>query len=469
MGGAGSGMGERRSSGDLFDVPVVVAPPWRGGRPEDHQLPSVRGLVSADFTVVGAGLAGLSTAYHLLRYAPGADVAVVDAGHPAAGASGHGTGLLGPRAGPPVDRAVRRFGPDTARRMHGASEDAVAGALELCRTLDVPVRTGEQLVVARSPEGLARLSGQSAAYRALGLDVPSLSAAGVRERIDVPCQAGLLHRQAATLDPAQLTAALARACVANGARLYGRSPVVGRSGTGSGGTRLLFPRGELRTGAGVFAVNGGAGALGLPVGTVAPLEVHAIATEPLKPAVREALGEASGAALVDAARLAPYFRLTPDGRLVMGGGRASLPGRACAAGARRDDRARLATWRWLAERMRGLHPLLADTDVTHRWTGRIGVTLDDLPVVGPLAGAPGMWFIGGCCGHGLALSIAHGAYVARQLVGGGDGKGSWEGGGPSLPWHRSAAPTLPFGGAGRVVLRRYLDRLDRDVRRSPCL
>ncbi|MEH0423559.1 NAD(P)/FAD-dependent oxidoreductase [Streptomyces sp. B21-083] len=454
-------MGERHSPGDLFDVSVALAPPWRGRRPEDHRLPSVRGLVSADFTIVGAGLAGLSAAYHLLRYAPGADVVVVDAGHPAAGASGHGTGLLGPRAGPPVDRAIHRHGPDTARRMHRASEDAVAGALELCRVLDVPVRTGEQLVVARSPEGLARLSGQAAAYRALGLDVPSLSAAGVRERVDVPCQAGLLHRHAATLDPALLTATLARACQAEGTRLYGRSPVVGHDaiGTGTGGTRLLFPRGELRTGAGVFAVNGGAGALGLPVGTVAPLEVHAIATEPLKRAAREVLGEASGAALVDAARLAPYFRLTPDGRLVLGGGRASLPGPRNAASARRGDRARLATWRWLAERLRALHPLLADTRVTHHWTGRIGVTLDDLPVVGPLAGAPGMWFIGGCCGHGLAMSVAHGAHVARQLVGGGvDGSPA------SLPWHRSAAPRLPFGGVGRTVLRRHLDRLDRRVR-----
>lgn len=430
--------------------------------------------MSADFTVVGAGLAGLSTAYHLLRHTPGADVAVVDAGHPAAGASGHGTGLLGPRAGPPVDRAIRRYGPDTARRMHRASEDAVAGALELCRALDVPVRHGEQLVVARSAEGLTRLSGQAAGYRALGLDVPSLSAAGVRERIDVPCQAALLHRRAATLDPAQLTAALADACVANGARLYGRSPVVGLSVTGSGGTRLLFPRGELRTRAGVFAVNGGAGALGLPVGTVAPLEVHAIATEPLKPAVRAVLGEGAegagtgagagagaGVSVVDAARLAPYFRLTPDGRLVMGGGRASLSVAPGSAGCRRDDRARLATWGWLTERMRALHPLLADTAVTHRWTGRIGVTLDDLPVVGPVGGAPGMWFIGGCCGHGLAMSIAHGAYVARQLASGGPGDGSGV-----LPWHRSAAPRLPFGGAGRVVLRRYLDSLDRGVRRE---
>jgi glycine/D-amino acid oxidase-like deaminating enzyme len=117
---------------------------------------------------------------------------------------------------------------------------------------------------------------------------------------------------------------------------------------------------------------------------------------------------------------------------------------------------------WLAERMRALHPLLADTAVTHRWTGRIGVTLDDLPVVGALAKTPGMWFIGGCCGHGLAMSVAHGAYVARELVGGSTGDGVGEG--PALPWHRSAAPPLPLGGAGRVMLRRYLDRLDRGVR-----
>ncbi|WP_259446924.1 FAD-dependent oxidoreductase [Streptomyces geysiriensis] len=70
--------------------------------------PQLHGVVTADVAVVGAGLAGLSCAYHLAERAPGLDIAVLDAEQPAAGASGRGTGLLGPRAGPAVDRAVRR-------------------------------------------------------------------------------------------------------------------------------------------------------------------------------------------------------------------------------------------------------------------------------------------------------------------------------------------------------------------------
>lgn len=84
--------------------------------------PQLQGVVTADVAVVGAGLAGLSCAYHLAERAPGLDIAVVDAEQPAAGASGRGTGLLGPRAGPALDRAVRRFGPRTAGRMHRASQ-----------------------------------------------------------------------------------------------------------------------------------------------------------------------------------------------------------------------------------------------------------------------------------------------------------------------------------------------------------
>ncbi|MGW6222517.1 FAD-dependent oxidoreductase, partial [Streptomyces olivaceus] len=71
--------------------------------------PQLQGVATADVAVVGAGLAGLSCAYHLAERAPGLDIAVVDAARPAAGASGRGTGLLGPRAGPALDRAVRRL------------------------------------------------------------------------------------------------------------------------------------------------------------------------------------------------------------------------------------------------------------------------------------------------------------------------------------------------------------------------
>ncbi|MER5973153.1 FAD-binding oxidoreductase [Streptomyces sp. NPDC002055] len=425
-----------------------TAPP--GTEPAAPQR--VRGVLEADVTVVGAGLAGLSTAYHLAERDPSLDVLVVDAEGPAAGASGRGTGLLGPRVGPPVDQAVRRFGPDTARRMHLASTEAVERVRELCARLGVPTgpRDGEQIVATRTADGLATLARQAAAYRQLGLDVPVLSAAGIRDRLDVPYHAGLLYR-AAGLDPAALSGALARACAAKGVRFLGNSPLVTlRPGETAADTHLVFPGGTVRTRKAVLAVNAAAGPLGLPVGTVLPLLVHAVATAPLPAEARELLGGRTGCALIDAHPLAPYFRLTPDGRLVLGGGRPLLPPVS-------DDSGSAAVWAGLEERLRRLHPALAGTEVTHRWAGRIGMTSDGLPVVGPLADRPDVWYVGGCCGHGLALSVAHGAHVAEALTGGTPER---------LPWHRSRAPRLPLPAPARPLLRAGLGLMDRSARRA---
>ncbi|AIV37706.1 NAD(P)/FAD-dependent oxidoreductase [Streptomyces sp. CCM_MD2014] len=430
-------------------------PCWE--RAELPPQPQLHGVVTADVAVVGAGLAGLSCAYHLAERAPGLDIAVIDAQHPAAGASGRGTGLLGPRAGPALDRAVRRFGARTARRMHRASQQAVRDVLDLCSRLDVPcgLRTGEQLMATRSPAGLVALVRQARACRELGLDVPVLSPAGIRERVGVSYRAALLHRPAATLDPAALTCALARACADKGVRFYGRSPLLALRPGDLVGPELVLPHGRLYAGQAVLAVNSAAQALDLPVGTILPLEVYAVATEPLSPAAYELLGGRAGPAVVDAVPLAPYFRLLPDGGLIAGGGTAAVPSGLAAS---RLQALRERAWARLERWLRALHPDLARVRVTHRWSGRIGMTGDDLPVVGPVPGHADVWYIGGCGGHGLALSVAHGAHVAGALLGEPDP-------GEPLPWHRSRAPRLPLRGPVRPLLRACVDAHGWAVRR----
>ncbi|MEG3628046.1 NAD(P)/FAD-dependent oxidoreductase [Streptomyces poriticola] len=436
--------------------PPAGAPYWDPA--ELPAQPPLHGVVTADVAVVGAGLAGLACAYHLAERAPGLDIAVVDAQRPAAGASGRGTGLLGPRAGPAIDRAVRRHGPRTAHRMHLASIRAVDEVLALSRRLDVAcgLRTGEQIMATRSPAGLVALARQARAFRLLGLDVPVLTGADIRERVGVPYRAGIVHRPAATLDPAALTCALARACAAKGVRFYGDSPLLAVRPGDLVGPELVFPHGRLYAGQAVLAVNSAARTAGLPVGTVLPLEVYAVATAPLSGPAYETLGGSAGYAVVDAVPLAPYFRLLPDGGVVAGGGTAVVP---AGLGPARLQRLRERAWARLERWLRSLHPELARIRVTHRWSGRIGMTADDLPVVGPVHGHPEVWYIGGCCGHGLALSVAHGAHVAGALLGEPDP-------GERLPWHRSRAPRLPVSGPVRPLLRAYVDTLGRTARHA---
>jgi glycine/D-amino acid oxidase-like deaminating enzyme len=398
----------------------ITEPPWR--RVDVPPAAPLTGRVTADVAIVGAGLTGLATAYYLISRDPSLDVVLLDAGRPGAGASGRGTGLLGPRIGPAIDKARRRYGDETARACYEASVGWVRQVVRLAGDLgaDCGLTTGGQLMVANSPRAAEALARQADAYRELGLDPAPLPDPG-------RFRAALRFPVAATLDPAALVAALAAEVAGRGVRRFDHSPV--RS---LGAGELVLPYGTVRARRTVVAVNGFVRSLALPVGTVAPLEVHAVATAPLPAALRAELGPEP---VIDVTPLAPYYRLTPQGGLVMGGG--PVNGRA--------ERA----WAWLAERLPG------GTEVTHRWSGRIGMTGDDLPVVGEAV--PGVWFAGGCCGHGLALSVASGAYLADALLGEAP---------PPLPWHRARAPWLPTAGPARPVLEAYLRLLTRRAARD---
>jgi glycine/D-amino acid oxidase-like deaminating enzyme len=438
---------------------TVAAPPW-SPRPVRDDGP-VDGAVDADVAVIGAGLTGLSTAWHLLERRPGLRVVVLDAGGAAAGASGAGTGLLGPRAGPPVTVARRRYGDRAARAMFAASRDAVAAVRGLVEHtgIDCGMRHPGQVLGARSAAA-ADLRAQAAAYAELGFaEVEALSGDELDRRVGPGYRFGLAFPDAGTLDPAALTTGLAAAVVARGGRFHPGSRVV-HCGGRRGAAVLRLARGTVRAATVVVATNAFTPALRLPVGGVLPLYAHAVATAPLPAGTVAALGGPLAAAVVGVGPLAPYHRLTPDGRLVVGGGRVLFPrgpvGRR-PAGAR-DAALSEATWRRLGEYARDLCQVPAEVVVTHHWGGPIALTADGLPVLGPVRNRPGFWFAGGWCGHGLAMSVWAGSALAGAIL---DGEPPH----PDLPWWRAAAPRLPLGGPAGVVvrpaLRVYLGRLAR--------
>ncbi len=415
--------------------------------PSPHTPERSSGRLDAEVVIVGAGLTGLSTALHLLDRDPGREVLIVDAQSTAAGASGHGTGLLGPRIGPEIGRSRRRYSDATARLMYDTSVAAVQQVLDLVDRLEIDcgLRTGDQLVATRSPREVTGLRRQAEHYAQLGLDVRWLGAGEVSAYVDVPYRGALRHRPAATLDPVALTYGLAEAVTARGGRIVGGLPV---SHVETG--RLSVPGGHVTARTIVIAVNAYAPALRLPVGTLLPLQVHAVATEPLPEPVRAALGGSSGCAVIESGDMSPYYRLTPEGRLVVGGGPAVLTGP-------RADRLSGSAWRFLGRWLSKLHPGLCRTAVTHRWSGRIAMTPDGLPVVGWVPGVPGVLFGGGCCGHGLALSVATGDLLAAAVL--------TESADRALPWLRGAGQRVPVHGPARTVLRAYLALSARRARR----
>jgi hypothetical protein len=67
---------------------------WNHSLGPQHQRPRLEGSVEADVCVVGAGYAGLWTAWALLRQQPALNVVIVEADYTGAGASGRNGGWL---------------------------------------------------------------------------------------------------------------------------------------------------------------------------------------------------------------------------------------------------------------------------------------------------------------------------------------------------------------------------------------
>lgn len=415
-----------------------VGVPW--ANPGDRgSRPRLRGVLRCDVAIIGAGLTGLSAAVELLDREPNRRIILIEADHVAAGGSGRGTGLLGPRVGPALRVARRRYGDDIARAAYLWSMNAVRHVLGLVERLEIgcDLTPGSQLVAALGDQAAAAQEREAVAARALGVPVALVG------RADLPTVAarygsGLRYGPAATLDPAALTEQLARLGEQRGLMIFERSPVGGiRRGLL---TTVATDDGAVVAEQVIVAVNGFGATMGATAGVVG-LRVQAGVTEKLPRRALDALDGLRTEPVIEDGTLSPYYRLTPDGRLVVGGGavaRGPFGSIAVAPGK-------------LRAAVRRFSPTLAGVNIESTWAGPIGMTRDGLPVVGRAPDHPRLFYAGGCNGHGLAVSIYNGAHLARLLTGDEVPVG--------MPWLRSRAPWVPGGRMVDRLLDRYLAQL----------
>lgn len=425
-----------------------------------------------DLAVVGGGFAGLSTAYHALERFPGLRVAVLEAGRIGDGASGRNTGMVGPGVGQSLPSLVQRVGLETARTLYLATLEAVATTLAIIRRegIDCEARESGQILLARSHAARGRLRRQAELLSRLGLPHTALDDAQLSARLrqshpqgsDRDGPAALLFETAALVHPAKLAAGLAARVRARGGAVCEGWRV--RPPGADDPKRALLALGlENRVGARasiaarrvVVATGGYTPSLGLFRGRVVPLHLQALATAPLPPEALEFLGWAGREGVVEASRIFNYYRLTADDRLVFGGGtpRYLWRGR---EGARSGERALASLERDLHRAFDGV-PGAGRIAVTHAWTGVIDFVVDGLPSIGARRGDPRLLHLLGWCGHGLALSLAAGAWVADRLESGLSGEApagcsrdaeavsldALARPGGSVPWFRDRPPLVP--------------------------
>jgi gamma-glutamylputrescine oxidase len=420
-------------------------PPAEPGSPDSGTIAAV------DLAVIGGGFTGLSAAYHALAADPGKRVVVLEGERVGHGASSRNTGMLTPGVGQNVAALVKRFGADAARTLYERSLDAVRYVGELCRReqIDASLRITGQLVIAQGRSGRRRLARQADLMESLGLPCERLDDRCLRARLrldtlapggEASGPAALRLPVAGILDPGRLVAGLSAAVKRRGGQIIEGARV--QSITRGAPVELCLADGRrLVAGHVVVAASGYASTLNLQPGRLVPLHLRVLLTEPLDPAQLESLGWWNREGVIDSRRLFHYFRLTDDNRILFGGGQPRY-----VWGGRLDDRpAEGRDLERLAEAFRQRFPTLRDLAIARSWTGVIAYTLDALPVIAPAPGYERVVFVGGWCGHGIALGVSSGRWV-QELIATGKPR-------EALPWSRPLPPLAPLEPARWLAVR----------------
>jgi glycine/D-amino acid oxidase-like deaminating enzyme len=398
---------------DAGDPPLGIEP-LRAGR-------------AASTVVVGAGLAGLSTALELTGRGE-RDVLVLDAGGIAEGASGRNGGFV--FAGFSLDPGAlaRRVGLERARMLHGWTRDAVATVRRRCETLAVEVSRGE-VVLADWFGNDARLAAlQRRLADRLDFRLEWLNRDRLRDRVRSPRYgAGLLEPGSFHFNPLRYAHAVAAEVIARGGRVATGTPATALSRS-AGRWRVETPAGTVDAARVVLATGGYGRRLHRRVDrSVQPIGTYIVVTEPLGDRLDACLP--SDHAIYDTRFAFDYYRKLPGGRLLWGG-RISTA-----------DRDPAALKRIMRRDLARVFPTLADCRFDDAWGGWMSYARHQMPVLGEVE--PGLWSALGFGGHGMAPTALAGELLAEAICG--DDR--------RLKAFRPFGPAWAGGALGRVAVQ----------------
>ena len=357
--------------------------------------------MSVDVAIIGAGIAGASTAWWLRD--SGLSVAVLDRGDVASGASGRNAGFVTCGSVEHFSRQVQQHGQAMALDLWRMSQEN----LELIEKhliadgLECEFRRGGTYSLAGSEHEMGELRKTAEQLQNLGIQVSAIDAETVcRDLKAEGFFGGVLYHDDGEVHPARLVRGiLAR----SGAQVLTHHEVRSIE-TRKDGVRLHTRLRHIDAGIVVFATNGYSADLH-PwfADKIYPTRGQIIVTEP----VPQFLPAPCYANFV-----LDYFRQLPDGRVLIGGFRQLAKETEVGTA----DVINPIINQALEDFLRRHFPALASARIDYRWAGTMGFSLDGLPLIGALPGRTDLYCVAGFTGHGIGWGFKAGQLLARLLM-----------------------------------------------------
>jgi glycine/D-amino acid oxidase-like deaminating enzyme len=390
-------------SSELFHRDFKPRPFWWEAH-EPRPLPEIDLPKTTSVAIIGAGYAGLSAALELHR--EGLDCIVLDANEPGFGGSTRNGGMVSGGVNVGKRYLAKAMSPEEAAPFLNDAAEAFSVIEDLIARENIPcnwTKAGYFLGAwcQRHYDGMANkvaLLNENA--KADAFMVP-------RERQSEEIGSdyyfgGLVISRAAHLHPALYFKGLLDLCAARGIPIASKTPVTGL--TQKGNTwQVDTPRGAIEAGDVIVATNGYTGAVTPQFQRrVVPVGSYIIATEELPPEIAASISP-KNRSIADTRRVLTYYRMSPDGKRLIFGGRAKF-------GHTDPIETSPILHRFMIDRF----PQLKGTKITHAWTGNVAFTLDEMPHMGKL---DNLHYALGCNGSGVAMMTYLGRETARKIAG----------------------------------------------------
>ena len=370
-------------------------------RSDRTDRPQLEGPHDTETVIIGAGLAGLTTALELAR--EGTQVTVLESESIGFGASGRNGGIVSPAFACGSAAIEHRVGPDRARALHRLSIEGVARLRTHIQTLNITEAQPIQgLLHLRRFDAAADLHTHAETFaRDYNYPLTYLDRTAIQTRLNTTRYLhGLSDDHAFHIHPLNYLRALAREFERLGGKIYERTPALAATFT---------PQKLIRTATGtitakraIFAMGGYTGPL-IPRlhRAVLPIATYMMLTEAAADLLAQTIR--TKAAVLDDRRASDYYRLVDDGKRLLWGGRITTRA-ASPDGVARDLRAA----------MLNVYPQLAPLKTELAWSGLMAYARHLMPQVGLLQ--PDVWHITGFGGHGLNTTAIAGKVLAEAIL-----------------------------------------------------
>ena len=389
---------------DIFNKDFNPRPFWWEAH-EPRALPAIDLPKTARVVIVGAGYAGLNAALELTR--AGLDCVVLDANEPGFGGSTRSGGIVSGGINVEKRYAARPMPGDKATPFIADAADSFTHVENLIAR--------ENIDCGWQRAGYYKGAWCKSHYAAMAKKVDTMNRFANAEAFLVPPErqreeiasdfyrGGMVTARAAHIHPALYYKGLLGLCAKHGIGIASRTPALKIAQTGVGWL-VQTPRGSIAAGDVIIATNGYTGdATPQFKRRVVPMGSYIIATEELPPELARSLIP-KNRAVADTCRVLTYYRMSPDGKRLIFGGRAKF--------GQTDP---VDTAPILHGFMTDRFPQLRGTKITHAWTGNVAFTLDEVPHMGKFEN---LHYALGCNGSGIAMMSWLGHQTARKIVGG---------------------------------------------------